>query len=281
MVAITQQSMLDEIRRQQQLARSIASDQAAVSSGKKLITPSQDPRAWVQVSQIAQAQAQQAAWTANVAYAQTRATKADSNLSELNSLMVRARELYISASTTTLDEDGKASVVASLQGIRASINDLLTEKDYQGLPVFDDGTTVGVPVSRGLSVEAVGTRQSISEGIDVNGTPMSIDDILGSAISSIQAGTAATNDAGLKGIGVGLDHIINEQALQGVRGERLDAVTSRLKDVDLTLTERRGGLEDTDLTETITQLQGKLLTLEAAQAAFARINKQSLFDLIG
>jgi flagellar hook-associated protein 3 FlgL len=48
----------------------------------------------------------------------------------------------------------------------------------------------------------------------------------------------------------------------------------------LALTERRSSLEDTDLTETITKLQNKLTTLEAAQSAFARISRQSLFDLI-
>jgi flagellar hook-associated protein 3 FlgL len=281
MVAITQQSMLDEIRRQQQLARSISADQAAISSGKKLITPSQDPRAWVQVSQVAQAQAQQAAWTANVKYAQTRSDKAESNLDEINNLMARARELYISASTSTLDAAGKASTVTSLEGLRKSINDLLTERDYQGLPVFDDATSVAVPVGRGLDVETVGTRQNISEGINVGGTPMSIDDIMGAAIAAVQAGTATSSDDGLTGLNIAIDHIIGQQSLQGVRSERLEQVTDRLKNVDLNLTERRGNLEDTDLTETITKLQNKLLTLEAAQAAFARINRQSLFDLIG
>ncbi|QUT05848.1 flagellin [Sphingobium phenoxybenzoativorans] len=280
MVAITQQSMLDEIRRQQLLARSISSDQAAISSGKKLITPSQDPRAWVQVSQVAQAQAQQAAWTANVKYAQTRSDKAESNLDEINNLMARARELYIAASTSTLDEAGKASTVTSLEGLRKSINDLLTEKDYQGLPVFDDTTSVAVPVGRGLDVETVGTRQAVSEGINVGGTPMSIDDIMGAAIAAVQAGTATSSDDGLTGLNIAIDHIIGQQSLQGVRSERLEQVTDRLKNVDLNLTERRGNLEDTDLTETITKLQNKLLTLEAAQAAFARINRQSLFDLI-
>jgi flagellar hook-associated protein 3 FlgL len=281
MVSITQQSMLDEIRRQQQLAKSISADQAAISSGKKLIAPSQDPRSWVQVSQIAQAQAQQAAWTSNISYAQTRSDKAESNLDEISSLMTRARELYISASTSTLDAAGKASVVTSLDGIRKSISDLVNEKDYQGLPVFDETNAVSIPAGRGLSVDAVGTRQSVSEGIDVSGTPMSLDAIMGAAIAAVQAGTATSDDDGLTGLNAGIDHLVGEQALQGVRSERLEQVTNRLKNVDLNLTERRQGLEDTDLTETITQLQNKLLTLEAAQAAFARINKQSLFDLIG
>ena len=53
-----------------------------------------------------------------------------------------------------------------------------------------------------------------------------------------------------------------------------------LEGIELDGKERRSGLEDTDLTETIARIQSKLLSLEAAQAAFARINRQSLFDLI-
>ncbi|CAN5444726.1 flagellar hook-associated protein FlgL [soil metagenome] len=281
MVAITQQTMLDEIRRQQQLARSIASDQAAISSGKKQLTPSQDPQTWVQVSELARAQAQQAAWSSNVDYAQTRAGKAESSLTELSNLMTRARELTITASTAALDAPGKAAVVTELQGIRASMGELLNEKDYQGLPVFDDGAAVSIPVSRGTNVEAVGTRQSISEGISVNGNSMSLDDILASAISAIQSGDSTDTENALTGLKVGGDHIVLQQSTQGVRSNRLEAAGDRLTTVDLDLNERRGQLEDTDPTETITRLQNKLLTLEAAQAAFARINKQSLFDLIG
>lgn len=280
MVAITYQTMTDEIRRQQKLAASIAADQAAVSSGKQLISPSQDPQSWVQVSELARAQAQQTSWTNNVAYANSRAAKAESNLSNLDTLFTRAQELMISGSSSTVDSAGKTAIVAELQSIRASVSELLNEKDYQGLPVFDDGSAVAVPVSRGLNVEAVGTRQSISDGIDVNGTPMSLDDILSAAVDAVQAGDSAAVQSAITGIRAGVDHVAVQQSMQGVRGNRLDAVSDRLTNVDLTLSDRRSGLEETDMTTTLASLQSKLTSLEAAQAAFARINKQNLFDLI-
>ena len=39
-------------------------------------------------------------------------------------------------------------------------------------------------------------------------------------------------------------------------------------------------LNDTDLAEMITKLQGQMTTLEAAQAAFSKIGQQSLFDYL-
>ena len=138
-----------------------------------------------------------------------------------------------------------------------------------------------IPVGRGIQLEAVGTRQSVSENINVSGTPMTLDAILAQAITAVSTGTDADRTAALGGVEKGLDHIIAEQAKQGIRSERLETFGERLTDVALTLRERRSTLEDTDLTETIAKMQQKLLTLEAAQAAFARINQKSLFDLIG
>ena len=71
-----------------------------------------------------------------------------------------------------------------------------------------------------------------------------------------------------------------QQSVQGVRGDRLDTAGDRLTEVDLNLTERRSTLESTDLTTTLATVKAKLLSLEAAQSAYARINQQTLFDLI-
>lgn len=280
MVAITSNTMKDEIKRQQALARGIAADQISISSGIKLTSASQDPLAWVQVSDLARAQSQQAAWQSNVGFGQARASKANSSLTELNNLYTRAQELLITGSTSALSDTGRAAVVAELTNIRAVANGLVNEKDYQGTPVFDDGSPTAIPVARGINIDAVATRQSVSGGINVNGTPMSLDDMLSGAIDAISTNNETARANALTAVKAGLDHIIGQQAAQGVRGERLDNAGTRLTDIDLELTDRRSKLESTDLTEAITGLQGKLLTLQAAQAAFAKINQQSLFDLL-
>lgn len=282
MVAMTAQTMADEIRRQLNLSRSITALQATVSSGKKLTLPSQDPQAWVQVSEIGRAQAQQSAWQANVDFGISRAQKAEANLNEMNTLYSRARELMISASTGTLDAAGKAAIATDLQTIRVTLADFLEEKDYQGIPVFDDTVTIAIPISRGISLEAVGTRQSIADGVDLGAAGIStLDAILGQAITAIQSGTDADRAAALTAVEKGLDHVVLNQSVQGIRSDRLSKAKESLTDVDLNLAERRSKLEDTDLTAAISTIQAQLLTLEAAQAAFARINQKSLFDLIG
>lgn len=280
MVAISRQTVADEIRRQQAMTQEIAKAQIAVSTGKKLSAPSDDVHSWVEISEIGKLQASYAAWTGNVSYGESRAEKAQTNLEQINTLMTRAKELLVQGVSTAAGETGRAAIVAELGSIRETLSELLNETDYQGVPVFDDTTTIKIPVGRGIQMEAVGTRQSVSEGIDVNGTAMSLDDILAAAITAVETGDETTRTTALAAIETGLDHVIGEQARQGIRSERLSAMADRVTGIALTLQERRSGLEDTDLTETISRMQQKLLTLEAAQAAFARINQQSLFDLL-
>ncbi|EQB02475.1 flagellar hook-associated protein 3 FlgL [Sphingobium wenxiniae] len=281
MVGITNKTLTAEIRRQQQLSQSIIAGQAAISSGVTLTKPSDNALAWVQVSDIGRAQAQQAAWQANVGYGTTRASNAESNLEEINNLLVRAQDLVTSARNGSLNDTSRGAIVEELKTIRTTIGELLNQKDYQGVPIFDDGQSTLVPVSRGLNLAVVGTRQQVSEGIDVDGTAMSIEDILNQSITAVTSGSDSDIGTALDSIQAGQSHIIVELAKQGVRSDRLDVVGTRLTNVDLDLTERRSTLESTDLAEVFSSVQAKLLQLNAAQSAFARINKQTLFDLIG
>src|SRR3546814_18083120 len=103
---------------------------------------------------------------------------------------------------------------------------------------------------------------------------MSLDDILASAISAVESGDDAARTNALGAVETGVDHVINEQANQGIRAERLSSTAEHLTDLTLSLKEKRSSLEETDLTEAIANIQQKLLTLEAEKAAFARNNQK-------
>ena len=277
MVFITTQSLNAEILRMQRMAKDIATEQTKISTGLKLNQPSDNPQDWVQISLLGKQQALNSTWQSNLDFAVSRATKATSNLNDVNNLMLQVTDLLVTATSTAAASPGREAVAAQLEGIRATINDLLNQTDYQGQPVFDDTNTVNVPLGRGLAVEVVPTRQSIAE--NVIGT-RSLDQVLADAIAAVRSGTDEDRGQALDDARKALDHVIVAQSVQGVRAQRLEDIDNRLTDSALALTERRSTLEDTDLTETIAKLQNKLTTLEAAQAAFARISQQSLFDLL-
>lgn len=275
MVFITTQSLNAEILRQQRMAKDIATEQGKISTGLKLNQSSDNPQDWVQISLVGRQQSINSAWQSNLNFADSRAVKAMANLNDINGLMTQVTQLLVTASSTAGGSPGREAAAFQLEGIRTTIKELLNQTDYQGQPVFDDTHTVNIPVSAGMAVEPVPTRQSISE--NVIGT-RSLDDILGDAIASLRTGTDEDRNKALDDTRKTLDHVIVAQSIQGVRSQRLDDIGARLTDSALAMTERRSYLEDTDLTETVTKLQSKLTTLEAAQSVFARIGKQSLFD---
>ena len=96
----------------------------------------------------------------------------------------------------------------------------------------------------------------------------------------IEAGNDDALAASVSAVQAGQEHIAIEETRQGVRLGRLEDIGTRLTDVDLDLNDRRTELESSDMTEVIASVKAKLIQLEAAQTAFARINQQTLFDLI-
>ncbi len=280
MVFITNQSVNAEIKRQQKLAYDIATYQQQISTGVKFDKPSDDPQSWIQISNIGREQSQNSTWTDNLTYAQSRSSQATSSLDQVNKLMTQVKEQLIQSTSQGSGSPGGEAIALTLENIRDSIKNILNQKDYQGTPTFDDGTSVKVPVGQGLSYESVGTRQAIEEGITTSSGPKTIYEILDAAISAVRNSDSAGITQALTDTTAASNHVIVENTKQGVRGVRLDNEQGRLSTAKLQLTEQRSGLEDTDLTDVITHVQAKLTSLQAAQAAFAKINQQSLFDLL-
>lgn len=280
MVFITSQSVNAEILRQQNLSKEIATLQSQISSGKKFEQPADSPQSWLQISSIGRQQSLAASWQSNIQYAQSRAAQASSGLNDVNNLMTRVTELLVTSTSTSADSPGTVAVADELTGIKEAISAILNQVDYQGTPTYDDTNSIGIPVGKGVTVEAVGTRQGIEGGITTASGPKTIYEILDAAIAAARSGDQTAQTGTLADVRAALDHVIVAQSKQGVRSQRLDDESNRLLDTNLQLTERRSGLEDADLTEVITKVQAKLLTLQAAQVAFAKINQQSLFDLI-
>ena len=77
-----------------------------------------------------------------------------------------------------------------------------------------------------------------------------------------------------------MEHIAGVRGQQGARGNRIDQLVERYETTKIQQAEERSALEDTDITAAIARVQAKQLTLDAAQAVFARVNQNTLFDIL-
>ena len=77
-----------------------------------------------------------------------------------------------------------------------------------------------------------------------------------------------------------ISHVTNQYAAQGVRAAQLDDAATTIESASIQLAEERSTLEDTDVASTVMKLNAKTLSLQAAQMAFAKVNRNTLFDFL-
>lgn len=282
MIGGTRYQLTLEVNRQVKLATDIARGQAQISARTKILAPSDDPVGAGRVSVLARSQADRAAWNTNLTSAAALASQADSTLDALNSAFDRTAELMLQASTGTQSAANRNAIALELQSIADQVAELRSAKDSRGNLLFQPAAqTVAIPVAADVDVQPVGTREAVFDTVATPAGTSDLVSILSAAVAAVQGGNptaiadalAATNAAG--------DHVVAAWGEQGARGTRLDALLERNEQLGLDLAEERSGVEDTDIQEVVARIQAQQLSLDAAQAVFARINRATLFDLLG
>jgi flagellar hook-associated protein 3 FlgL len=262
-----------EIATQSRLNREITRLMNEISGEKRILSPSDDPHAAARVAAIARDQVDQAGWKANVTAAEALAQRADSALGDIRDMMDRAAELISAARGPSGDK-----VVAALE-LKAYADEMrlaVQQRDSRGQAVFADGEPLEIPMGGSALLTANPSRESV---FGVAGDTLA--DRLDAAAAALVGGDDAAIAAAFDGITAGQTQVADAIGAQGVRGARIDFALGRLTSQGATAAEERSALEATDLTTAIPELATKRLTLDAAQAAFAQVNRRTLFDLLG
>jgi len=276
MINATGNRMTREITRQSQLADRINELQIQVSSGKRLQRASDDPVAARRIATIGIAQASATTWAANVASASAQVSQADAALGSISNLLIRARELALSAASGTMNSSDRASVAAELAGIADEIDGLAASRDANGEALFAVGSAKIIRFDADISFAPV---PSAADAFVVGGNPLSTG--LRDAAAAIASGDTPAINATLDTLAASISHVADQRAAVGLAAGRLERIGEGLAARGIVLADERSTIEDTDLSVAIAQLHATNLTLEAAQASFARINRQTLFDILG
>ncbi|WBH15643.1 flagellin N-terminal helical domain-containing protein [Sphingomonas radiodurans] len=264
-----------------------------VSTGKKLLTPSDDSIGYQRLQGITRANADGVQDAANVTIAQSVLQQAGTALTQITDQLQRASELVIQGKTGTNSVDAQNAIATELEGILASVVALANAKDARGGPLFggrDDAAAV-TPGAGGqlgfaegkASAIPIGDGQSVEVTVNAREFLDSPSGDLGSAlagiIAALRAGEAipeAASDA-LDAIG---EQVTATQATVGARELRVDIQAAQIKTASSDREIARSGIEDADATETIIELQKTMTILQATQASFSKLSSLSLFDYL-
>jgi flagellar hook-associated protein 3 FlgL len=267
--------MMIEIGRQKALARSISDTQVKVSTGKKIQRASDDPVAAARIATIGRSQANSKAWSANLNTGLSLNSQADTAVTAMADRAAQARELLLAGANGSLAQADRDTLAAQLDGIAAELDGLAARRSANGELLFSPGTALSVRYDASTIFAPV---PSLAEVFDVGG--VSLSQMVRDGAAALRAGSAVAIGASLTTLDAGVTKTADVLGDIGQRGKRLESLQEASRAQDIDFAAERSDLESTDISEAIALLNAQTLTLDAAQAAFARINRRTLIDLL-
>ncbi len=142
------------------------------------------------------------------------------------------------------------------------------------------GFSTGPIASDGTVTATSSSKANVSDLViaDSNGTGFfqSIDDL----IKGVKTADSKVMQRGLTEMDALHQGVVLAQAQSGTDMKVLEQQRAVLDDTKLTLKTALSNVEDLDMAVAITQMQKQMLSLEAAQASFAKVSQLSLFNYI-
>ena len=279
--------------------------QEQISTGKRILAPSDDPLVSARLARMATTNANQTQYASNVTLAQSLLGASDTALSSVSDQLQRAQELLIRAGSDTLNDDNRSAISAELKSILDDIYSLANTTDSRGNALFGGSTTgaafiraadgtisfagsgeaPGIPIDDGVTIQPTDSGARIFGGVQAGGATTDIFKVIGDLANALAPGVDAdTRKQALataaEGLSSASERITTARASIGARGARLDIQADRLADAANDYKIERGNLEGADVQTAVVDLQKTLLALQATQASFSQLSQLSLFNYI-
>ncbi|OJU16066.1 MAG: hypothetical protein BGN95_23885 [Sphingomonas sp. 66-10] len=264
-----------------------------ITAQSNILAPSDDSVAWQRLQGLSQADANGAAYAANVTVAKTVLQQADGALGTIGDQLQQVKTLVVQARNGTLPASGKVAIANQLGDILSQIVSTANVADTRGGPLFG-GNSGGQAVTQnadgslsfttgeGASI-SIGDGQSVQPSSNAAGFLKTGTSDLGSAITAPMAALNAGTDipaAAADTVQQVSDQVATAQASIGARAARVDIVSNQLTDAKADRSATRDQVDGFDYATAITQLQKTMTSLQATQASFSKLSSLSLFDYL-
>jgi len=285
---------------------SLAQSQAQLSTGKKVVQVSDAPDEATAIQRLKSVIARQDSFEQAVKTAQNRLNAEETALEATANIMVRMKELTIQALNDTYGPKDREIIAVEMQGLQEDLLSYANTRDVNGAYLFS-GSRVFTPpfaanaqgdiVYQGdetVNLVEVGDQRSLRlnrTGTEVFGR-VTRDMPNGSTegrsfFQSVQdlVDAVRTSDRGAMNRGLAEFDTLNQQVAisQAKVGSAMNVVSNQtavLEETRLQLKTVLSEIEDLDYTEAVTEMQKRMMALEASQASFAQISRLNLFDYI-
>jgi flagellar hook-associated protein 3 FlgL len=300
-----QQLSLNSILDQQ--AR-LSKTQMQLSSGKKILTPSDDPSAAARVVGFNQTINQTEQYQRNIDTVRQRLSLQDGLLQNSIDILQRVNMLGIKGLNDTNSQSDRDAIATEMEGLKEQLAAIANTRNANGEYIFAGFKSDTQPFSQipppggGYTYGGDNNQRQIQIGTDrwvtdgnpggsVFGAPTGapspagpspgIDNVF-EAIDKfvMDLKSNAPEPSSLDDISKSMDRIINVQSSLGVRLNVLDQQENMNADHVLNMKTVLSETEDVDYAEAISRFSFQSTALQAAQQAFVQVQKLSLFNLL-
>lgn len=135
----------------QQLQTALDRTQRQISSGKRILTPSDDPIASSRAIDLREKLARLEQFDRNSNLAQIRLQDEEASLSSVNNLLQRVRELALQANNSTQSNESRQLIATEMRQRLEQLVDIANSKDGSGRFIFSGNLDSTTPISRTAS----------------------------------------------------------------------------------------------------------------------------------
>ena len=277
--------------------------QQQVSSGKRMLAPSDDPTAAARAVEMRSSLTQIAQYADNVERATQKLKTVDVLLGDLGNAIRSARDIALQAANGAMSADSQAALARDLDDLIRRIMET-GNAESNGYHVFAGYKTLTVPFAtnpsgtppviysgdEGQQSVEVGRDASIVVNVpgsvvfNMGGTANpALDDLfttLTELRDQILAGDAAAISQQITDIDAHLQRVLVFRADVGGKVSQLDLCATRLQGMHLTVTDALSKTEDVDLSQVVVDLQTQENIYQATAAVAAQVSRLSLVDYL-
>lgn len=297
-----------------ELQSNLVKTQQQISTGRRILSPADDPIGASQVLNLEQGQAMNQQFATNRINAGNALREQEGTLTGIDELTQDLKILMVQAGNGALDDTQRGYLATELDSKFDQLLSLANSKDSMGNYLFsgfqagtapyvktatgasfqgdggqrmlqvDVSRRVSTSVSGGQLFEAIDTGTAAAPGTvqDIFTTLRSWSDALKSSTATPAAQAALSNATSAAGNSLDtlFDRVLSARATIGAQQKEIDALDNAGSARDIEYSQAKSVLQDVDYTQAISQFSQQQTTLEAAMKSFKSVSQLSLFSLI-
>jgi len=264
-----------------ELQSGLVRTQQQIASGRRILTPSDDPVGAARALEVSQSQSLNTQYGVNRQHAKSSLSAVEGTLSSVTTLLQDVKTTVVAAGNGTLSDIERGFMATELRGRFEELLGLANSRDAMGnylfsgfqtaTPAFSEGALgvvqydgdqgqrlMQVDSTRQMAASSPGQTVFQGGGQDVFETLNDLITLLQVPVVDATTVTALTNGLATANgnVDLALDNVLTVRASVGSR------------------------LQDLDYTEALTRLSQQQITLEAAQRSFVTVSGLSLFNFL-